>query len=101
MQHAFLCQLWVNVNLLALKEGVWTEMEELHEAPRSEAAVLCVSCVWLCKRWAHRRDVSAPLHGPDVHGKCAHVNCVGVICVASQLSDQTCNPTSSKAGAKR
>lgn len=50
--------------------------------------------------WAHRRDVSAPLDSPDVHGKCAHVNCVGVICVASQLSEQTRNPTSSPAGAK-
>lgn len=50
--------------------------------------------------WAHRRDVSAPLRSPDVHGECAHVNCVGVICVASQLRAQTCNPTSSPAGAK-
>lgn len=50
--------------------------------------------------WAHRRDVSAPLHSSDVHGECAHVNCVGVICVASQLRAQTCNPTSSPAGAK-
>lgn len=50
--------------------------------------------------WAHRRDVPAPLDSPDVHGKCAHVNCVGVICVASQLSEQTCNPTSPPAEAK-
>lgn len=50
--------------------------------------------------WAHRRDAPAPLDSPDVHGTRAHVNCVGVICVASQLSDQTCNPTSSPAGAK-